>query len=148
MTATSDDLYQDLIMDRARNPCHTGRLEPFDAEAQGDNPMCGDRVMLRLRYDGTRVGALMHETRGCAICIAAADLMADAVIDFEPAAAFDLADQFDSMILTGSAPEQSSFAKLRAFSGVHLYRSRHRCAMLPWQALRIALSQKTDLYHE
>ncbi|MCF3946744.1 SUF system NifU family Fe-S cluster assembly protein [Acidiphilium sp. AL] len=144
--ASIEDLYQNLIMERARAPCHAGSLAAFDAEAEGDNPMCGDRVHVRIRRDRNRIGALSHETRGCAICISAADLMGDAVIGKSQDEIGELADAFETMIATGNTPDRPDFADLRALSGVHTYRSRHRCATLPWQALRAALG-KTEHRH-
>lgn len=143
----AEDLYQRLIMERARAPLHAGRPEAFDAEAEGDNPMCGDRVHLRLRCDGGAIADIRHETRGCAICIAAADLMADAVIGLDRAAAEAVAGAFVAMVEDGQVPDRADFAELRALSGVHDYRSRHRCATLPWQALRSALAKTMETGH-
>lgn len=142
-----EDLYQRLIMERARAPRHAGRLDVFDAEAEGDNPMCGDRVHLRLRCDHGMIADVSHETRGCAICIAAADLLADAVIGTDRAAAEEIADAFEAMVVEGHVPDREDFAELRALSGVHEYRSRHRCATLPWQALRVALGKTMETGH-
>ena len=145
-TADTEDLYQSLIMERARAPRYAGAFDPFDAEAEGDNPMCGDRVHLRIKRDHGTITNFAHETRGCAICISAADLMGDAVIGKTPEEITNLADAFESMIATGIAPNRPDFTALRALSGVHTYRSRHRCATLPWQALRSALG-KTEHRH-
>lgn len=142
-----EDLYQLLIMERARAPRHAGRLETFDAEAEGDNPMCGDRVHLWLRCEDGAIDEVGHETRGCAICIAAADLMADAVTGRDRGAAAEIAGAFEAMIASGDVPGRADFEELRALSGVHEYRSRHRCATLPWQALRAALAKTMEAQH-
>ena len=49
------DLYQEVILDHGRRPRHARRLESFDATAKGDNPMCGDRIEVWVKYapDGT-----------------------------------------------------------------------------------------------
>ncbi|HQT83234.1 MAG: SUF system NifU family Fe-S cluster assembly protein [Acidiphilium sp. 37-64-53] len=140
----TDDLYQALIMERARSPHHTGGVDSFDAEAEGDNPMCGDRVRIRISYDHGLVGDLRHETRGCAICVSSADLMGDAVIGKSGPEIDELAEAFDAMVIDGRVPDRSDFANLRALAGVHAYRSRHRCAILPWQALRAALGRTME----
>ena len=74
------DLYQDTILDRSRNPRHMHRLDPFDACARGENPLCGDQVEVRVSFapDAT-VADAAYEARGCAISMASADLMADVV---------------------------------------------------------------------
>ncbi len=74
------DLYQEVILDHGRHPRHARRLEAFDATAKGDNPMCGDRMEVLVKYapDGT-IADTGFEARGCAISVASADLMAETV---------------------------------------------------------------------
>jgi nitrogen fixation NifU-like protein len=148
MSDDASDLYQRLIMERARHPLHAGRVEAPQAEAEGNNPMCGDRVRLSLRCDeaGVIIEAA-HETRGCAICVASADVLAEAVIGRVGSEMAPLAAEFETMVQTGLVPEREDFAMLQAFAGVFAYRSRHRCATLPWQALTAAMNKRRELEH-
>ena len=132
------DLYQAVVLRHGRNPTHQRRLDPFDASARGENPMCGDRVEVRLRLDaeGT-VAEAAFEARGCAISVASADLMAEAAPGRTPDELRALARDFDAMVATGDCPD--CLGDLRALSGVHDYPSRRRCATLPWTALVQAL---------
>jgi len=133
------ELYQALIMDRTRNPRHAGRPARFDAEGQGDNPLCGDRVHVFLRHDGT---AVTHESRGCAIMTASADLMADAVAGLSAAQIAARKTAFEAMVNSG-APNPE-LGELNALAGVSAYRSRIKCATLPWSALAAAMEGRTD----
>ena len=134
------DLYQQVILDRGRNPRHQTRLEPFDGAAKGDNPMCGDRVEVRVRMDGDRVAATGFEARGCAISIASADLMAEVVAGQPVGMVMDLAAQFRAMVQSGVCPECGpELDTLRPLAGVHEFKSRLKCATLPWDALLGAL---------
>ncbi len=74
------ELYQNVVLDRGRHPRHMHAMDPFDAAARGDNPMCGDQVEVRVRFapDDT-VEDAAFEARGCAISLASADLMAEVV---------------------------------------------------------------------
>ena len=130
----SEQLYHDLIMDRARHPQHAGRPETFDAEGQGDNPMCGDRIHVYLQRDGAKVS---HEARGCAIMIASADLMADAVAGTDLRQIAQLRSAFEAVVNSGA--KDPSLGQLNALANVSEYRSRIRCATLPWSALEKAL---------
>ncbi len=135
------DLYQEVILDHGRHPRHGHRLEAFDATAKGDNPLCGDRIQLWLKYapDGT-IAKAGFEARGCAISIASADLMAEAVTGRTPAQASALSARFRDMARSGIAPDDDpDLAGLRPLSGVHEYPSRVKCATLPWHALVAAL---------
>ncbi|HQT87747.1 MAG TPA: SUF system NifU family Fe-S cluster assembly protein [Acidiphilium sp.] len=148
MSDDASDLYQRLIMERARHPLHAGRVEAAQAEAEGNNPMCGDRVRLSLRCDeaGVIIEAA-HETRGCAICVASADVLAETVIGRAGSEMAPLAVEFETMVQTGLVPAREDFAMLQAFAGVSAYRSRHRCATLPWQALTAAMNKRRELEH-
>ncbi len=128
-------MYQAIIMDRSKKPRFAGRPETVEAEAEGSNPICGDRVKV---FVGG--GEIRHEGQGCAIMAASADLMAEAVAGkpAEEIAAMRMA--FDKVVTTGEA--QPALGDLNALAGVWEYRSRIRCATLPWDALAQALGAK------
>lgn len=136
------DLYQDIILRHSRTPERRRRIDPFDARASGDNPMCGDRCEIRVRFDEN--GALDEvgfEGRGCAISLASADLMALAVEGRTPDEARALADDFRALVSTGEFDSTDpAVDTLRPFSGIAEYPSRIKCATLPWAALIAALN--------
>lgn len=142
------DLYQETILDRGRRPRHATRLATFDATAKGDNPMCGDRcqVWLRRSADGT-LAAVGFEARGCAISIASADLMAEAVQGLDGEATRQLAERFRLLATNGDTADPTLEA-LRPLAGVHEYPSRVKCATLPWQALLAALNDDKEASSE
>jgi len=140
------DLYQEVILDHGRRPRHGKRLAAFDATAKGDNPMCGDRVQVFVRYDPD--GAIAEtgfEARGCAISVASADLMAETVAGRPASDARALFAAFRELARTGACPDcgnaalAESLERLQPLSGVHEYPSRVKCATLPWHALIAAL---------
>ena len=139
------ELYQDVIMDHGRHPRHGTRLQSFDTTAKGDNPMCGDRVQLWLKFSPTdTIEAAGFEARGCAISIASADLMADIVRGRSRADTKALFTAFRDMLRTGICPDHpeslaAPLEKLKPLSGVHEYPSRVKCATLAWHALTAAL---------
>ena len=73
------DLYRDVILDHNKTPRLFGRLEPADSAADGHNPLCGDRLHVTLKLDGDRVSDLRFDGKGCAISVASASLMCEAV---------------------------------------------------------------------
>jgi len=130
------ELYQSIIMGRTKNPLHAGKPETYDAEGEGDNPICGDRIHLYLQRDGSKI---FHESRGCAIMIASAELMADAVAGLNPAQIAQSRAAFEAVVNTGT--KNPDLGALNALAGVSEYRSRIRCATLPWSALAQALEE-------
>jgi nitrogen fixation NifU-like protein len=131
------ELYQALIMERTRNPRHAGRPAAFAARGQGDNPICGDRVEV---YVGAGM-QVRHESRGCAIMLASAELMADAVAGLDGAQVAQRRAAFETVVNSGVV--DPSLGELNALAGVSEFRSRIRCAMLPWSALAQALEEQT-----
>jgi nitrogen fixation NifU-like protein len=144
------DLYQDVILDRGRNPRHMHRMDDFDVCAAGDNPMCGDQVEVRIKFaaDGA-VADAAFEARGCAISLASADLMAEAVRGLDGARIRALAGSFGTLARTGEMPDgQPELRKLQVLAGVSEYPSRIKCATLPWSALIAALDARREVSHD
>ena len=135
MMSETQDLYQALIMERSKAPRFAGRPEVFDAQGQGENAMCGDRVQVFWR----RGGVVRHESHGCAIMAASADLMAQAVAGKTPAQVAAMRGAFEEVVTSGM--ENPVLGDLNALAGVAQYRSRIRCATLPWVALAEALKE-------
>jgi nitrogen fixation NifU-like protein len=132
----SEALYQALVMDRTKNPRHAGKPDVFDARGQSDNKLCGDKVDVYLRKQGSVVH---HVSEGCAIMVASADLMADAVAGLAPDAITQRRRAFEAVVTTGVM--DPSLGALNALASVSEYRSRIRCATLPWSALADALGE-------
>ncbi len=135
------DLYQDIILRHSRAPTHMRKLDPFDASASGDNPMCGDRCEVRVRFgENGSLDQVAFEGRGCAISLASADLMAEAVQGRTPEDVRTLTEAFTGMVRSGGTDStDAAIETLRPLSGVSEYLSRIKCATLPWAALIAAL---------
>ena len=41
-----DQMYREVILDHYKNPRGHGVLDPADAHADGQNPLCGDEVSI------------------------------------------------------------------------------------------------------
>jgi nitrogen fixation NifU-like protein len=131
--------YRELILDHARSPRHFGRLSGATHEAVGINPLCGDRLHLYLAVDADGVvREAGFEGSGCAISVASASLMAEAIIGMDRASA--LARRQDvTRALRGESPG-AGLGKLEALLGVREFPARVKCATLAWQALGGALT--------
>lgn len=144
------DLYQEIILDRGRNPRHMHRMEDFDTCAAGDNPMCGDQVEVRVKFAADQtIADAAFEARGCAISLASADLMAETVRGLDGARIRALAASFNMLAKTGKIPQEApELQKLQVLSGVSEYPSRVKCATLPWTALIAALDARREVSHD
>ena len=76
-----DQLYREVILDHYKNPRGHGALDPHDASAEGQNPLCGDEVSIFVRFgaDGDTIDEVTFEGRGCAISQAATSMLTEMV---------------------------------------------------------------------
>ena len=45
-----EHLYREVILDHYKTPRNHGLLDPNDAVAEGQNPLCGDEVTVSIRF--------------------------------------------------------------------------------------------------
>jgi nitrogen fixation protein NifU and related proteins len=133
------DLYRDVILDHNRRPRNFGALESADASVEGFNPMCGDRLTVRLKMDDDKIADIRFEGQGCAISTASASLMTEAVKGRTRAYALRLFDRVHELLTDDAAPPADELGKLAALSGVREYPARVKCASLCWHTLASAL---------
>ena len=133
-----NDLYRDVILDHNRRPRNFGPLEPSDASAEGVNPLCGDRLTLRLNLAEDTIRDIRFEGQGCAISTASASLMTEAVKGKTRGEALALFDRVHKL-LTDDEAGAEDLGKLAALSGVREYPARVKCASLCWHTLASAL---------
>ena len=133
-----NDLYQETILDHGRRPRNFRLLEDANRQAEGYNPMCGDRCRVFLKENGGVIDTMTFEGAGCAISTASASLMTEALKGKTVGEAEILLTKFHDL-LTTDQPVPADIGKLVVFSGVREFPSRVKCAMLAWQTLRAAL---------
>lgn len=138
------ELYRDVILDHNRQPRNFGALPDADTSADGHNPLCGDRLTVYVNLDGERIREVRFDGQGCAISVASASLMTEAVTG---KARGDVARLFDAVhaTLTGTDPGAAAGAplgKLAALSGVREFPARVKCASLCWHTLNAALAHE------
>ena len=138
------ELYQQIIIEHNRSPRNFRRLDDADRIAEGNNPLCGDRITLYLRMDGERIADVGFQGAGCAISQASASLMTGAVKGKTADEADRLFHAFHDMVAGGpDAPaDPQTLGKLAAFAGVRAFPARVKCASLSWHTLRAALEQR------
>ena len=134
-----NDLYRDVILDHNRRPRNFGALDSADASVEGFNPMCGDRLTVRLKMDADKISDIRFEGQGCAISTASASLMTEAVKGRTRTEALRLFERIHELLTDDAAPPADELGKLAALSGVREYPARVKCASLCWHTLASAL---------
>lgn len=139
-------LYPKIVKEHAKQPQLSGQLEAPTHEQRVDNPLCGDRVTLQLQVEDGTVVAVRHRTRGCALCVASASLLAGSVQGQEVASAVARADRVQAAVraLAAGAPAPTHDEIAQAFAGVVSAPARLRCVLLPWDAICELLAPDGD----
>lgn len=114
---------QELIFERYKHPLFAGPVEGATHFAEGSNPVCGDELRIELRIADSTIQELRHQTRACAICTASADLLAES-LQGEPLEGLAALD-----------PEEA-----QAALGIPLSPVRLKCALLPLETIKLAVS--------
>lgn len=135
----AEQLYQAEIVETARRAVGKGRLASPDASTTLDNPLCGDRVTIDVAIDGPRVTALGHEVRGCLLCEAAAAVIGARAPGSTAEEIHAAAESAAALLKNADAP--LAWPELRMFAPVRPHRSRHRCVLLPFEAVEAALAK-------
>ena len=137
------ELYQQVIVDHSRRPRNYQRLANPTRRAEGDNPLCGDRLTIEIELAGDRIQDIAFQGSGCAISKASASMMTADVKGKTTAEAAELFERFHAMV-TGAEGDAGALGKLAAFEGVREYPSRVKCATLPWHTLRAVLAGSAE----
>ncbi len=147
MASGLEQLYQQVILDHARERHGHGLREGAAGESFQVNPTCGDQVRLRVHLaDGAGrpvIEGVSWEGQGCSISQASLSVLADLVEDVDVATADELAEAFRALMHNKGRPLDADREELlgdaAAFVGVARYPARVKCALLGWMALRDAL---------
>ena len=140
------ELYQEVILDHNKRPRNFGPLEGSDRDAEGFNPLCGDRFTVHLKMDGDRIADIRFEGNGCAISTASASVMTETLKGKTIEEAHALFETFHDLV-TGKADGSAgleSLGKLAVFSGVSEFPVRVKCATLSWHTTQAALDESDE----
>lgn len=132
-------VYRERVLDHSRNPHNCGRPTSADREAVGFNPLCGDKLTVYVSMAGDRVEEIAFEGIGCAISIASASMMTDALAGRTLQEAEALIDTAAKMLTDTPPAICDELDEFRALEGVRAYPSRIKCATLAWSAAKAAL---------
>jgi nitrogen fixation NifU-like protein len=134
----NDQLYQERIVALAKAKTGAGKLDNPTRSARRDNPLCGDRVTIDVRLDGQgKISEIAHQVRGCLLCQASAAALAATAIGKDAGGISEL--RHDAERALGREPGEAG-EPFSAFAPVAAHKSRQECVLLPFEALKEALS--------
>ena len=142
MNNTIQDLYQEVILDHSKNPCNFGVLEQYTCTAEGNNPMCGDRLTVYVDIKDDIVSDVSFQARGCAISVASASIMSTIIKGKTIEEVNVLFDKFNALCTGQEVEDDDDTERLRVLSGVSMFPTRVKCATMSWHAVREACTNE------
>lgn len=142
------DLYQEVILDHNRNPRNCCPLADANYQADGFNPLCGDKIQLFLQVNQDDVIENVTFTgNGCAISIASASLMTERLKGMSLDQAKHLFAQMHVLLTDSTADDvdDAAVGKLAVLAGVKTFPARVKCATLAWHTLNNAINNQDDM---
>jgi nitrogen fixation protein NifU and related proteins len=144
----SDPLYRMELLRLAADATGAGRLPHPHATGVAFNPSCGDRVTVDLSFEEGRIVALAHETKACVLAQASASVLGTAVKGARRADVERLREELLSMLKEQTGPPAPPYGAYCAFEGAAEHPSRHRCVLLPIEAVLAAMRSSDIQYGE
>jgi nitrogen fixation NifU-like protein len=138
------DLYQEVIMDHNKNPRNFREMDSCSHQADGNNPLCGDRLTVFLKMSDNVIEDISFTGSGCAISKASASIMTAIVKNRSIDEALSLFEIAHEIVVSGES-DNNTPEKLNVLAGVHKYPIRVKCASLPWHTLKTALNESGDV---
>lgn len=136
------DLYQEIILSHNKRPRNEGELDPNSGEAEGYNPLCGDKIRVYVQQtESGLLDAVTFTGEGCAISRASASIMTDSVKGLDAAGIAEKVAEAIEMLTAKEEPEidLTVMGDLAALVGVRHFPARIKCATLAWHTLESAL---------
>ena len=144
------ELYQEIILDHAKNPRNKGKCEGYNRDAKAHNPLCGDKVHIYLKLDKDKnIKGLSFEGDGCAISLASASILTDTLKGKDISFTKKVTEDFLNMLkkktkITLNSLTEDQVTTITSLSGVQKFPMRIKCATMVWHTLLSAIENKAN----
>ena len=135
------DLYQEIILAHNKRPRNGEPLIPCTHQAEGFNPLCGDKLTVYIRKPDEQVNEIACKTEGCAISSASGSIMTTMIQGKTVNEIGKLIEETKALLTGDEEPEIDlvQHGEMAALVGVRKFPARVKCATLSWHALESAL---------
>jgi nitrogen fixation protein NifU and related proteins len=137
------DLYQKVILDHNKHPRNFRKPENSNRKAEGNNPVCGDQLVVYVEFENDAIKDIGFQGSGCAISKSSASLMTESVKGKNKTEVHRLYKKI-KISLQETGIQQNDLGDLAALSGVREFPVRIKCAVLSWETLLNALEGKEE----
>ena len=144
------ELYQEIILDHAKNPRNKGKCEGYNHDAKAHNPLCGDKVHIYLKLDKDKnIKSLSFEGDGCAISLASASILTETLQGKDLSFSKKVVEDFLNMLkkknkITLNSLTEDQVTTITSLSGVQEFPMRIKCATMVWHTFLSAIEKKDN----
>jgi len=140
------DLYQEIILAHNKRPRNGEPLIPCTHQAEGFNPLCGDKLTVYIRKSDEQVNEIACKTEGCAISSASGSIMTTMIQGKKITEIEKLIEETKALLTGDEEPEIDlvQHGEMAALVGVRKFPARVKCATLAWHALESALKGEVE----
>mgnify|MGYP001495297104 CR=1 FL=1 len=144
------ELYQEIILDHAKNPRNKGKCNDYSHDAKAHNPLCGDKVHIYIKLDKDKnINTLSFEGDGCAISLASASILTETIKGKDLPLTKKITQDFLNMLtkktkITLNSLSEDQITTITSLSGVQEFPMRIKCATMAWHTLLSALESKNN----
>lgn len=141
-------LYQTVIMDHYQHPRNQGKLDQATHRMELLNPTCGDAIVVECRVENSVIEDIAFSGYGCAISMASASMMTQAMKGKEINQAKALVESFNALIggqsesCLDSKQLKSEIKEAMLLENIKQFPARYKCAILAWRALEKGLNHE------
>jgi len=137
----SDPLYKKPLLRLAADAAGAGRLPEPSGTGTAHNPACGDRVIVDIALEDARIAGIGIETRACVLTQASASILGSGAVGLNRDEIGTLHEAVRRMLSEGEHAPGAPFESYAHFDGVAEHRNRHRCVLLPIEAVLAAFGE-------
>jgi nitrogen fixation NifU-like protein len=110
-------MFSEALLDHFQRPRNSGPMDHADAEAEDENPICGDRLHMWLRIEDGVITEATWQAEGCVPAIAAASVTSELLRGMTLDQARSL-DREQIAVALGGLPARKAHAAMLAVSVV------------------------------
>ena len=135
-----DDTSREALVEHSSHPHNYREMPDATHEAEGELPICNDRVTVFLRVGSERVLDISFVGKACPLCTASASMMSRLLKGRDLSDASRLFHAFRNLMTSETGMDaKDELADLRPLAGVHRFPGRVKCVTLPWHTMMAAL---------
>ena len=138
-------IYQQTILEHSKNPLNFKSLNPCTHQANGNNPLCGDKVEIFSNIKNDINNEICFQGSGCAISIASASILTKVLHKRSVVDCKIIIENFVKMIenkeFNFDLLDNEKKKLLMTFSELQKFPMRIKCATMSWSTFKAALNR-------